>query len=271
MKWFFALNQGSNKFEEYVALTKVTLLSAQKNTTLEPYFLWDGGDCELTAWLQARHVPIIRHRSFLYEALRELGDKTQNPRIVATGAGAFLRTEIPQMALQHNWNDRFVLYTDCDVLFLQDVCSDLEKLTPKYFAVAPQFKRGNYRDMNTGVMLMNLPALRAQDAKFRLFMLQHLPALAQASWDQTAYRMFYGPRFSKLPGGEKWDHLPGEMNWKAYWGDCGRAQIIHFHGLKPYHRDLVARGELRPTLQKMATGCYLEICALWDDLLREAA
>lgn len=61
--------------------------------------------------------------------------------------------------------DEYILYTDCDVMFMDQVTKDLEKLSCRYFAVAPEFDSKDYQLMNTGVMLMNLKNLIAVEEK----------------------------------------------------------------------------------------------------------
>ena len=61
-----------------------------------------------------------------------------------------------------------ILYTDCDIFFRSEVAADFAEIDCKYFAVAPEFDREDYRAMNTGAMLMNLPALREIDAESKI-------------------------------------------------------------------------------------------------------
>lgn len=59
MKWFFALNEQGNQFESYARMVKVVVYTAQKFTSLEPYFLYDGEPNFLREWLEKRNVGII--------------------------------------------------------------------------------------------------------------------------------------------------------------------------------------------------------------------
>ncbi len=38
MKWFFALNEKGNEFDNYAKMLKVAVYTAQKFTSLNPYF-----------------------------------------------------------------------------------------------------------------------------------------------------------------------------------------------------------------------------------------
>ena len=111
---------------------------------------------------------------------------------------------------------------------------------------------------------MHLPRMREQDAAFRDYIRSHLDELPAVSWDQGAYRGFYRSR----TGQPLWDLLAPELNWKPYWGDYGRAKIIHFHGPKPFQRNYI--DSHWPELKFLTGGCYDELCDLWEELLKEA-
>jgi lipopolysaccharide biosynthesis glycosyltransferase len=266
MKWFFALNESGASFDYYAKTLKVAVHTALKFTALEPYFLYDGEDNYLTEWLRKRNVTIIKRRTFLYEKLRELAERDSKPHYLNIGAGAFLRTEIPRLALEENFKDKFVLYTDVDVMFLAEVVPFLKKLKPRYFAVAPEISITDYRKMNSGVMLMNLKSLQVQDRRFREFMLNHLEELVCDAWDQTAYKIFYKRTFSG------WDRLPPEYNWKPYWGDFAGAKILHFHGPKPFQKHLFTPGNSTEGLEPLlpyVNETYFEAVELWDRFYEE--
>lgn len=269
MKWFFALNEGGNQFENYANLLKVAVHTALKFTSLEPYFLYDGDENDLTVWLRSRAVQIIKCRSFLYDELKKVADNRGDPNIQAIGAGAFLRTEIPRITSELGLEDQYVLYTDVDVMFCSDV-SELGKIKPKYFAVAPEVKINNYRQMNSGVMVMNLPALRTDDKEFRQFMTERLPDLVSDAWDQTAYKLYYKKRIF----GFRWDKLPPEYNWKPYWPMNRDAKIVHFHGPKPYQKAVLTSNDtpahLKPLLPLVSEN-YLRLADRWDELYHETA
>lgn len=262
MKWFFGLNEQSSVFEDYSKMLKVAVKTAQKFTSLEPHFLYDGEENSLTKWLTERNVRIIKRRSFLYSQLAEIAEKRNDRNYLTIGSGAFLRTEIPQVSLEENFDDEYVLYTDIDVMFQKDV-TELEKLRPKYFAVAPEFDRRKYKEMNSGVMLMNLKNLREVDEKFRRFMSDEIEMLVNNTWDQTAYRVY----FKTFYGGYKWSKLPIEFNWKTYWGKNDSAPIIHFHGPKPTQRDLLFSDKCPKeieVLRPLADENYQYYCDEWN-------
>lgn len=268
MKWFFALNEKGNEFEDYAKMLKVAVCTAQKFTSLEPHFLYDGQENGLTEWLEKRNVTIFNARSFLYEQLKQIAEKRNDENFLAIGAGAFLRTEIPKITLERNITDEYILYTDLDVMFLSEVVDSLEKMSPKYFAVAPEHLIDDYRQMNSGVMLMNLNNLRKKDSDFRDFMSKKIEIFAGKAWDQDAYKLFYKTLF-----GYKWGKLAPEFNWKTYWKDNPNAKIIHFHGPKPHQEEKLSSpkppAHLEPLLP-LVTENYRKLCCVWKGFYSEA-
>lgn len=216
MKWFFALSEASlSRDNLYANCIRVAVISAKRNTTLTPCFLYDGDDNQFVQEMRSYGVNVIHHRSTLYDDI--VAAKPEDRHFIRIASGAFLRLDIPII----EQNDRFVLYTDCDVMFLRD--PDLASLTPKYFSVAPEFTRGDYANFNSGVMVMHIPEMLLIREKFMQYIknsrIGDLPA-----FDQGALRTFFKGLY---------DRLPEELNWKPYWGRNQDAEIIHFHGPKP--------------------------------------
>lgn len=266
IKWFFALNDAGGNFANYAVMSKVAVLSARRHTQLEPHFLFDGAPCELTQWMERQGVRVIPHRTSVYDRLDQHARETGKKNTLTTGAGAFLRLDIPDVCAQNGIDDRYVLYTDCDVLFRREVASDLLPLEPTYFAAAPQFHQNDPSDMNSGVLWMNLDELRPMQERFREFIRENLDTLRLTGFDQAALRAFYGRR---RRGGPAWDDLPLALNWKPHWGMNGDAAILHFHGPKPTQRTQLARRTAPPALVKMAGSDYYACCQQWDEVARE--
>jgi hypothetical protein len=238
----------------------VAVDTAKKRTSLKPHCIYDGGENGFTAWLTKRGVRIIPHRSFMREALEELGRQKQNPHLAAALSGAFSRIELPEIV--ESGADR-ILYTDCDVMFLDEVVPELEANDCRYFAVAPESDREDYVNMNTGVMLMNTERLRESLPEFREYVSKNLAALEAESWDEAAYRWFY-----RNENGPMWDRLRPELNWKPYWGENPQAKIGHFHGPKPFQREYI--DSHWPELKPLTGGAYLAEVERWSKLLEEA-
>lgn len=258
MQWYFALTEDSTAFRQYAEMIMVAVHTAQKATSLEPRCLYDGGENDFTAWLRKHDVRIIQHRSFVRDALEELGRQKGNPHLAAALSGAFSRIELPEIATSER-----ILYTDCDVMFLGDVVPELEANGCRYFAVAPESMREDYVNMNTGVMLMNTEKLRESLPELRDYVLKNLAALEAESWDEAAYRWFY-----RDDTGPLWDRLRPELNWKPYWGENPEAKIIHFHGPKPFQRDYL--DSHWPELKGLTGGAFLAEVERWEKILEEA-
>ncbi len=269
MKWFFALNEDSSSFLDYARMILVAVHTAQKHTSLEPYFLYDGDENDLTETLRQRGVTVVKRRAFLYDRLKQIADLRNYEDVLRIGAGAFLRTEIPQLTEEMQIADEYVLYTDVDIMFMDDVGDQLTRLRPKYFAVAPEHDKTNYKKMNSGVMLMNLKNLRSRDAEFRDFMVRNMERLVDYGWDQGAYRLFYKGKFF----GFHWNKLPPEFNQKPYWGAYDHAKIIHFHGPKPFQKEVMTSPnppDYAKPLLPLVTDQYIELCELWEKHYLEA-
>ena len=262
MQWYFALTEDSTAFRQYAEMAMVAVHTAKKVTSLEPHCIYDGHENDFTAWLTKRGVRIIRHRSFVREALEELGRRKENPHLAAALSGAFSRIELPEIGNRTADAGR-ILYTDCDVMFLDEVVPELEENACRYFAVAPESGLGDYVNMNTGVMLMNTERLHESLPEFREYVSNNLAALEAESWDEAAYRWFY-----RDENGPMWDRLRPELNWKPYWGENAQAKIIHFHGPKPFQRDYI--DSHWPELREHSGGAYLAEVERWSRLLEEA-
>ena len=204
MKWFFAINEASAQFPAYAEMLKVAVYSARQHTTLEPCCLYDGAENALTAWMRGQGVTLFLLRSRFYDALlalamqreyggRVLGGSLEQSQITDFGAGTFLRVEIPALAKQQGLTDRYILYTDLDVLFVRDVVPELETMHPRYFAVASEFVQDDWLRINAGVMLVNLDGMREKDAAFTAFCFRYLPRFVADSFDQAAFRAFFNP------------------------------------------------------------------------------
>ena len=220
-KWFFALSEASlnHHDHEWTSLIRAAVHSARANTTLRPHFIYDGAPSAFTAELQKLGVTVLHHQLSYLGNIRERWtalDLPPDDARLAIIAGAYLRTDIPNLEFE----DEFVLYTDCDVMFLAD--PDITRFRPAYFACAPQRLRDDPLDINSGVMVMNVPAMRTEAANFYHYIINNFERFS--AFDQDALQEYYVGR---------WEPLPLEMNWKPYWGVNDTARIVHFHGPKP--------------------------------------
>ena len=249
MKWFFALNQDSSRFEQYSIMSKAAVLSAQQYTDLEAIFLFEGTSVDLMQWMQAHQVTIIQMKSSLYDELRNLN----------ASSGVFLRVDIPWIMNAVGWNDAYVLYTDCDILFQNPI--DLNHIHPKYFAAAPEIVITDFYNMNSGVMLMNIENLQRTFNNFHAFIKRYLHYFVKQDGDQTAYRCYYYM---------EWEQLMPKYNWKPYWGENANASIIHFHGPKPTELEDIKRASLDPIRQGLVCDTFYQLTEIWQDYAQAA-
>ena len=221
LKWYFAISHSSvpgNSFlpadSSYVDMVRVAVKSALDNTNLQPHMIYDGSPCDFTDEMVRNGVRVIFHElSFAKAVTSHMPENRLWQRIAR---GTYLRIDIPLL----EQTDQFVLYTDCDIIFRKH--PSVEDVSPEYFAAAPEFTRGNYRDFNAGVMLLNVEKLRGSYSAF----VDHVKSdIARPGLDQSAMREFYGKDLTQLPE---------QMNWKPYWGDFSDAEVLHFHGPKPF-------------------------------------
>ncbi|WP_400766895.1 hypothetical protein [Methylosinus sporium] len=212
MKWYSCLN--ASALDRYAGHLRVAVRTAIDLAGLEPHLVFDGEADRLRAIL-GHDAPVHIHsrRSGLIEAIEATPETPDWSRSIA--AGAFLRLEIPLIETK----DEFVLYTDCDVLFARPV--ELSPLRPRYFAAAPQHEPHEWSQFCSGVLLLNVPAMRAE---YEPLMRRARAALGLPHhYDQEALNAHFAGR---------WDHLPLAMHWKPYWGVEWGASIVHFHGPK---------------------------------------
>ena len=215
MKWFFCWCQDTDfrADHNWTDLIRVSVESALRNTSLEPHFVYDGEPSPFTEELAAKGVKIIFHRLSFTDAI--VAHQPADPNYQAIARGAFLRFDIPLLA---NHDDDFVLYTDADVMFMHD--EPLTGYRPDLLAAAPQFDRSVKRDLNSGVMILNIATMRDIREQLIDFTIKNL----HLGLDQEVLRAFLDTRYLLLPD---------TFNWKPYWGINFGASIVHWHGPKP--------------------------------------
>ena len=250
MKWFFAINEASPGFKIYSQMIKVAVYTALQNTSLEPYCIYDGEDNELTDWLQKNGVKIIYHRTPHYEKLQ-----TQHPLYSTVAFGAFLRIEIPKIVEIYEIPDEYVFYTDCDVMFFDDVVDYLQGITCEYLAATPEHDPNNWEHLNSGVLYMNVKNLQKIQKEFDDFIDKNLDQILQLAYDQGAYNLFFKDR---------WDRLDIQLNWKSYWNFSPEAKIIHFHGPKPTQAEEIRSKTAPASSMLFANGFYWLNTEIWQ-------
>ena len=251
----------------------MAVLSAVQWTTLEPYCVLyaapsldpQGADTvrRFVKWLQFHGVVVLRHTPKWAAAIAGVFKRGLNAKNVQFSplyaseealVSTFLRLDLPVLG----FSDRYLLYTDADVLFTGNV--DLQALQavaggrlPKYILMGSESREMGPAYGNAGVMLYNLRGMRATYPSFLdfIFSPENLDrGLHFGRWgpgDQGAYNAFYQE-------GLGMDVVPyAEFNWRPYWkrSETGfrrqfEPSIVHFHGPKPrdYEAYLGLKGEV---------------------------
>lgn len=137
-------------------------------------------------------------------------------------------------------DDQFVLYTDIDVMFLQS--PSLDHLSPPILAAGPEFERNTekMKYFNAGVLLMNIPAMQGICAQI-LNDINNGIRNRTNLYDQGYLNDYCYSSLTKLPL---------QLNWKPYWGYSDKAEIVHFHGMKP-------SGDMQSSGFAMSEGGYI--------------
>lgn len=192
----------------------MAVTSVKNNTSLSPHLLYYGKRNDFTAWMEREGVVIHDVKPALEDLIYSL---EAEGRYSSAYMGHWLRAEICQLEKE----DEYVLYTDCDVVFCKD--PDIEQTRPEVFACAPEFKQDSWNYFNSGVMIMNVPALAAGYPEFIEFASSILQNDSGIYNDQFAFNHFYR---------KKWSRLDLNLNWKPYWPYNPDTKILHFHGPK---------------------------------------
>ncbi len=257
MKWYFAVSAASlmRGDHDWPGVLRAAVNSANRNTTLQPNLLFDGEPSALTHELQARGVRVIPHRVSLYPQLAAYAAQHGKDAMwLHIAAAAFMRFDIPSIEQA----DDLVLYTDIDVMFLRH--PNFFRTTPPLFFGASSQTTERYDDMNSGVMLMNVPAMREDHTRLCAFAANNL----DLGLDQEVLRVYHKGRY---------DLIDRSLNWKPYWGRNPDAQIVHFHGPKPVavRKFLQHAGDSQlpadwQTLLSYNPDGYRHYLDLWDQL-----
>jgi hypothetical protein len=192
---------------------------------LEPVLLYHGARTSFTEWME-QHGVLVHDTPPDFVAAIEHAQEAGTFK--AHSIGHWLRIAIPQVERARD----FVLYTDCDVIFLRGF--DWSLIRPKVFAAAPEFKPDAWNYFNSGVMVLNVPAMRATYPAFEDHIKLRIQSGAFFGYDdQTALNEAYRGL---------WEHLDPRFNWKPYWDFNAEAVILHFHGPKPGAIAAIAAG-----------------------------
>jgi hypothetical protein len=214
MRWYFALDEAGARGEAG-ELAQWAVLSAQLCPGLEPRLLYHGARCERTVWMESHGVTVINAVPPCSDAMAAA---TARGSFRAYSTGHWLRLAIPLI----DQDAEFVLYTDCDVMFLRPI--DFGAIRPVVFAAAPEFAPDAWNYFNSGVMVLNLASMRVAQPGFEAVIRARLDEDGGAHFDdQVALNQAFRGY---------WDRLDPGLNAKPYWPHDPHAGILHFHGPK---------------------------------------
>ena len=149
--WFMGLR--SSEDSDYNIYLKVALLSAKENApSLIPVLIYSGAAGVATAWFERQGGTVLFHDLPFFDDL---------PEVQKPSSGAYLRLEIPNLmaALEPIGADTepdFVLYTDLDVMFLQNFDSCSVQPQPDILALGAEHNHGAKE--NSGIMYIKVRA-----------------------------------------------------------------------------------------------------------------
>lgn len=224
MRWYFGIDEGGAAGAQ-AEHARLAVLSAKLVGGLEPRMLYLGARNDFTRWMERQDVEVIEAEP---PALDAMNAAEAAGRFRAHSLGHWLRLAIPAIDREAD----YALYTDCDVVFRRR--PEFSGLKPKVFAAAPEFAPDEWNYFNSGVMLMNLAAMRATQAALEAELRERLAGADAARCDDQivlneAYR-------------GHWDRLAPKFNWKPYWPFNSQASILHFHGPKLAVIEAIAKG-----------------------------
>ncbi len=252
LNWVFTITSDSTP--EYVSMMKIAVLTSKARTTLKPVCIFGGNPNHISDWLLKNDVQVFFHTPKWKDQLIILAGVVRNENYAkldksplygyADGVvGAFLRIDTPNILK----DEKIAFYTDVDVYFVSDVL--LSSLSiPKVLSCSIESTC-----FNSGVLLMNLDALRESYNDFLDFILNKSPKDLIYKFggplDQGAINTFYKYRISELTH---------EYNWRPYWGINKKAIIIHLHGPKPkdYKEYETTKFHKNINFQTILSHCY---------------
>eukprot|EP00435_Cladocopium_sp_Y103_P007747 s1186_g2.t1 len=263
IKWVFSLGKSQKPSMSWNM--SLAAVKSARMADVVPVCLTDAGpDSELVQVLLKMGVRVLHHMPKWDEkskvVLNQWRAKSERKWVFsfpkfADIRGMLMRIDIPIVGLL----DRFVLYTDIDIIFQRAVNWEtmLRNSTPllfternityakpgtvglpQFFAMSAELVQSSDREkMDTGVMLMNLVNLRKTHQDFVHFLFDdNNKTWRYSTSDPVRYKAYYR-RKGKIVA----TLLPDTMNWKVFWdwdpskksdSDHSDPTIVHFHGPK---------------------------------------
>lgn len=240
MKVFFTIN---DKSDYHYDLLKACVKSIKQNTSLEPFCIYHDSDQnhEIYKFLQSNNVGIIPHKLTFYDQIcnknfdsYELNDfyadlyknhkHLHNTNLLIMES---VRIDIPRVIKEHGINDKYILYCDTDVLFIDDF--KVSEFNEPIGAAC----RNKY--FNNGVMVFNTDQYNQMYDEFKQFYINNNFNFKTFWGSQGAFNEFFN---------DSTYNIGVENNWHVFWGINNNAKIIHFCGLKPKDYELIYNNKI---------------------------
>lgn len=237
MKWFLTANQESLQDPSFFRLTEAAIRSAQVNTSLQSFIGYHGRPCAEIRNLERMGVEVLELKPALEVPLRNYARTNRLSDIhLRTRMGAFLRIDLPRHILEAGIDDEYILYTDCDVIFIGEI--DINS-RPKFFCANGKkhrrFRRFPiyYRHFNSGVLYLNVRSMAEETDPICNFIVENGGGKRRPPGrymskdlmmsDQVALNLYFMNRH---------EQLEEAYNWHPTSGISESARIVHFNGLK---------------------------------------
>ena len=250
-KVFFGYNLDSSLLKDYSGHIKVTINSCIKNTNLDIYFMYCGHNDELLDWLKSKPITLINVSDF--DLINMLPNYYENGQLIIA-RGAWQRLIIPQVCKKLGIADTHVLYTDVDVIFMQNIEKSIDLNIDK-FACALQMPNGcNY---NTGVMIINVAYLESIyepviDLAKNNFA-KHGDFSCGGAYDQGTLNTFIPKDQITILDNREWNCSP------CMHDDYKNSRIIHFHGPKAEHINFYLKGGSKEKFKRKSLWPIMEL------------
>lgn len=231
LKWFFVYNESSTLW--FNQLIRRSVASAIRfNPEFSAHCIYDGNETELTRWMADKGVHI-------HKAEVPFKARLSAPDVVGEhshfkpayrpdlASGAYLKLLIPEFCEP---GDDFVLYTDCDTMFLNPC--DFSAIKPATLAAVPEISGDSFKPQetserfNSGVMILNVDYFKSQrDEALRI--------LEERKYYFRGNPGFYDQGLYNVMFKGLWEVLDPTWNWRSYWEPRDDIKVLHYHGPKP--------------------------------------
>ena len=145
---------------------------------------------------------------------------------------SYFKLEVANICKKMNYDDKFVLYCDSDIICNKDFTNKLPYYI-KYIAGCPEWDKTNLDYFNAGILWINVNNFHNQYSKIKNHIFQDLYRLD--THDQQALNEIF-KSIEKIESKDDdlyFDNLDLRLNWKPYWGITDDFYIAHYHWSKP--------------------------------------